>query len=1130
MACLASAVHAIDSPLRINECMAANSSTIADPQSEYDDWIEIYNTSRIPIDMAGMYLSDDPDEPGKWRIPADRSAETTVPAQGFLLIWADGDTEDEPGLHAPFSLSARGEDIVLLDIDGATPIDTVTFGEQASDISFGRYPDGADAWHSMSQPTPGGANVKIYEGFVDDVQFSPERGFYEAPVLVTLTTATPETTIYYTTDGSEPYVWTGRAYRGTRYTKPIEIDETTCLKAKAIRSDWKPSTTRTHTYIFADQVTQQRPNPEGFPPTWRGGAADYEMDPTIVRYPPYRDTVGVALLTHRTISLTLDVDDLFDPETGIYVNSQSEGEDWERPVSMEIIDPAGGAEIQVNAALRIQGGASRNPNRPKHNLRLLFKGQYGPTKLEFPLFEDWPIQRFDTIVLRGGNGDSWFHPNTNQQIRAQYIRDQWPRDTQRAMGRLSAGQCYVHLYLNGLYWGLYHAIERPNAAFFAEHLGGVEEEYDVVQHKGGTVDGNRNAWNAMMAIADRGLASADAYHEIQEYLDIPNLIDYLLVHFYAGNVDWDHNNWYGGRRRTGGDGFHFLSWDSERTFLNLNDNVTGKDNNNQPTHVHQRLTANADYRMQFADRVHRHFFNGGLLTPQNAVARWLDRAEEIRLALVAESARWGDAHQPDDPYTPDIEWQAELDFLTQEYFPRRSDIVLNQLRGRGLYPSVAAPAFSRHGGAVPTGFALEMTTPTGVTWFTTDGADPRRPAPPQSEAAEFTLVGEEALKHMLVPTEDIGDPWRQVLRHDLADWTAVEGTPGGIGYENTTGYEGYISADVHDLMYGSHTSCYVRISFTPETLADDWDAMTLGVRYDDGFVAYLNGTEIARRNFEGEPAWNSSAEAGHSDADAVGLEYIDVSAFLPLLRSDLNLLAIHALNVSAGSSDFLIGAELTAAIGGAPADVATTAQAYAGPIVLDRTAQVKARTLSAATWSALNEATFAVGPVVENLRITEIMYHPADDVATGVEPDAEFIEVANLGDVTIDLNLVRFTTGIDFVFGPTELAPGEAVIVVQDPNAFHSFYGDAINIAGQYAGKLDNGGERLRLEDAIGRTIVDFRYDDKWRRSTDGEGFSLVLIDPPPLDPNALGNQTAWRPSTTLGGSPGVYESTHPQF
>ena len=116
---------------------------------------------------------------------------------------------------------------------------------QDIDTPSGSYvidPDGGDAWDYMASPTPGDANVKVYEGFVEEVQFSPQRGFYEVPLAVTLTTATAGATIWYTTDGSEPYVWTGRVYRGRPYAGPIVIDETMCLKAKAVRPDWRSST------------------------------------------------------------------------------------------------------------------------------------------------------------------------------------------------------------------------------------------------------------------------------------------------------------------------------------------------------------------------------------------------------------------------------------------------------------------------------------------------------------------------------------------------------------------------------------------------------------------------------------------------------------------------------------------------------------------------------------------------------------------------------------------------------------------------------------------------------------------------------------------------------------------------
>jgi len=119
------------------------------------------------------------------------------------------------------------------------------------------------------------------------------------------------------------------------------------------------------------------------------------------------------------------------------------------------------------------------------------------------------------------------------------------------------------------------------------------------------------------------------------------------------------------------------------------------------------------------------------------------------------------------------------------------------------------------------------------------------------------------------------------------------------------------------------------------------------------------------------------------------------------------------------------------------------------------------------------------------------------------------------------LNRVRFTNGIDFTFPNIELAPGEYVVVVEDREAFEARYGIDINIAGQYTGKLNNAGERIKLEDAIGQIILDFRFKDGWRSQTDGEGFSLTIIEPTHPDLNSWNEKDAWRASADIGGSPG---------
>jgi hypothetical protein len=171
--------------------------------------------------------------------------------------------------------------------------------------------------------------------------------------------------------------------------------------------------------------------------------------------------------------------------------------------------------------------------------------------------------------------------------------------------------------------------------------------------------------------------------------------------------------------------------------------------------------------------------------------------------------------------------------------------------------------------------------------------------------------------------------------------------------------------------------------------------------------------------------------------------------------------------------------------------------------------------LSGSAWSALNEAVFAVGPVAENLRISEIMYHPADD------PNAEFIELTNVGTETVNLNLVALTNGVNFTFDSIELMPADYILVVRDEDAFEAVYGPGYPIAGQYRGSLDNGGERIELVDAVGQTIHSFRFRDDWYDATDGSGLSLVVQDPLTTDPDAWGDKDTWQPGAVMGGSPG---------
>ena len=1150
-ASLISSVNAAETSLVINEFMASNNSCLQDPQGQYDDWIEIYNYGVNAIDIGGMYLTDNLSVPTRWRIPANNTAATTIPSGGYLLIWADNDTTDA-GLHTNFKLGAAGEEIGLFDSDGITLIDSIIFPDQNTDISFGRYPDANDNWGFLGLPSPGAENSNGYLNKVDTPKFSHNHGFYDTAFYLTIATETEDATIYYTLDGSEPYTSGGQLPSGTIYTEPILIANTTCLRAKAIKTGWEPSEINTHTYIFLDNVILQPAHPTGFPASWGSRTADYAMDPDVVDDPAYSSEIKDDLLSTPSVSIVIPNEDFFG-SGGIYANSSQYGDQWERAASIEWIDPNTGEHFGVNAGLRIHGGPYSRSGNIKNALRVIFRSEYGLSKLEYPLFPDTEIKTFNTLALRSIWNYSWTgHSGMSGSQHADYLRDVFARDTVRDMGRLTPYGRPVQVYINGLYWGLYIMTERPDEHFVADHLGGDQEDYDVLEapsgYGGSTImtvksggAGATQAWNELFSMADRDLSISENYETIQAYVDIPTMIDYMLMIYYVGSRDAPvflgdqrtPRNFYAVRLREPASPFIFVPWDTEWALEYPTENRVNLVGVWNPHYLINKLRANSDFKMLIADHIHKQFFNGGALTRESTTQRYMARVNEIYGAIVGESARWGDEPRPSRPYTRDVEWVDEVDRLVNEYFSTRTETVMNQLRQANFYPSVDAPVFGingayKHGGLISEDDALSMTAGMGTIFYTLDGSDPRSPVTSQPAT---TLVSEDTDKRVLIPSGTISEAWKGGGDFDDSAWLSCTGGPGGVGYERTSGYQDFITLDVQDEMYARNTTCYIRIPFTLGN-PEDFSSLTLYVRYDDGFVAYLNGIEVARRNFNGTPSWNSNASSTHSDSAAVMLENIDISDSTDTLQQGDNILAIHGMNASTTSSDFLISAELLAIQGGSNDNNLGGALEYTAPITLPHSIHVKSRVLSGNTWSALNEAVYAVGPVAENLRITEIMYHPQD-------PNEEFIELKNIGTETINLNLVGAgpracpgqphgvapTNGIDFTFPSIELAAGEYVVVVQDRHVFEARYGTNIHIAGQYSGKLNNAGERIELQDAIGRTILNFRYEDGWRSITDGEGFSLTIINATNPDLSSWNEKDSWRPSAYAGGSPGQDDS-----
>jgi hypothetical protein len=480
---------------------------------------------------------------------------------------------------------------------------------------------------------------------VSGVHFSHEHGLYDTPFTLTLSCDTPGATMRYTMDGQRP-----TETDGLLYTAPIPLGTTTCVRAAAFKPGWSASPVGTRTFVFLADVVRQPSQPPGFPETWGAALADYEMDPAVVdSLAP--EQLAQALQAVPTMSIVMDAEDLFGA-AGMYTNWNRSGDAWERPCSVELIWPEGGAGFQVDCGIRIYGGAGRR--EPKKSFRLKFTRAYGPGALHYPLFGAAAADHFDQLVLRAGFNDAYTFVLGADH--AQYLRDEFVRRLQLALGHPSPHGTFVHLYLNGLYWGLYNPTERPEASFAATYYGGDKDNWDALNAGWPVGDSTTVTWDAMLHLVRQGMMSNANYQRLQgndpngkrnsqvaNYLDLDNYIDYLLVNFFVGNRDWPLRNWYAAMNRVEPDGWKSFSWDAEHTMgidSSLTANVTDvSDGLGEP---YAWLRPNPDFCLRFADRICRAFSPGGPLCVESTQPEF-DRRHPERNRPAALYAALADA-------------------------------------------------------------------------------------------------------------------------------------------------------------------------------------------------------------------------------------------------------------------------------------------------------------------------------------------------------------------------------------------------------------------------------------------------------------------------------------------------------
>ena len=991
-------------------------------------------------------------------------------------IYIDGELFHEGNnnsrLKGDWTVAAIGSDNIGKSNVAGVVDEFAVFASALTEAEIGRLAKGAEPT-GLEERTNVGEPVEALER-AGNVALGQAHGFFDEPFELTMSAATPGAEIWYTTNSREPSRESGK-----QYTEPLTISKTTVVRAVAMEAGKAPSRVETQTYIFPEQVIK-KPN----------------MRKSITGHRTYGPKMRDSLMSLPTMVIT----------TGPAVNGVSETFG-----SLEFI-PAEGAEgFQVNAGIRHFGGAWTNFS--KKNFRIYFRREYGVGKLRYPLFEGHdngvePVREFDQLNLRAGSHD--------MVQRGFYMSNRFGDDTMLEMGHINPHGRFVHLYLDGAYWGMYHLRERWNADMQANYLGGDKLDYEAINGNwnvggwadpGDPYDGDGSAWERIKSF--RG-----DYQKISPYLDVPNYIDFMLL-FMFGHSEGEY-------RCVGpagvGSGFKFFLNDGDGFLRTSAGNRTkrgapGRSSGDGPGSIFSMLhkEGTPEYRMLLADRIHRHHFNDGALTPEKTLARLNARVAEVELAFLSEAARWD--------YRSPSSWASAWDKIIEDWLPDRTKEVVSQYRTAGFYPAIDAPVPSLASGRVEVGSSLRFLSRHGVAHFTTDGSDPRLPdgtiAPSASEFLDFvnerTVIPKGAAWRYLDAGENLGSSlivaghaeyseanWKHPAFDD-AEWKSGKAE---LGYgENDEATQIDFGGDKDR----KHITAYFRHALT---LAKTERAVAarLELKRDDGAIVYLNGVEVAHDNLRKGPVTGKTLADTTSDD---GNNFHEFTVPLPLLRNGRNVVAVEVHQTKPTSSDVSFDFAL---------HVSEETETKSEPLRIVRNTIVKARALKGGEWSALNETFYwtekpvAPGEVI----FSEIHYHPS------ANDELEFIELQNISGQAVNLRGAKFTAGIRYRFSKTQntlLSPGERLLLVKSQFDMQKALGLELPIAGVYQGSLSNQGELLELVDAAGVSLVKLEYGDgaPWPSAADGKGPSLVFHGPS----QALGQAQRWLPGAATGGTPG---------
>lgn len=833
------------SQLYINEWMASNSSSISDPDFDNTgDWIELFNDFNDPIDISGYFLTDNLNNPTKWSFPEG----TSIEANSHLIIWADGINE---GIHTSFKLTKDGEEIGLYGTD-TVQLDQILFKHQKTNISMGRSNDGSSTIGFFIEPTPGSSNsTNAYTAITFyQPRFSVLGGIKRAPI--TLNLEATEGQIRYTTDGSFP------TPNSDLYTDPIQISETTIIKAAVFIENQIPGKPITHTYFYEPSF-EERELP--------------------------------------VISITSDAKYFWDDSIGIYV--QDFKPSWEYPINIELFENDGSDRAAFNELAGTKVNGLNSWVLPQKMLGIYFDNDYDKNNLDYQLFFDEKRTRFDNFILRA-SGSDWgstlFRDVLCQNLTNDYM------DIEKMAFRPSI------MYLNGEYMGIHNMRSRIDEGFIEENFNLTSTEYDLIENNGEVEEGDDIAFRDLFTLFDNDLSISDNFLQVSAVLDLDNLTDYYITEIWTSNSSWGHNiqMW---KPKTPNSKWRFIFTDLDRGFTGVDDELIHKFTASQsPSNYNwariplNSLFQNEDFSHQFAQRFLDHMYT--TFHPNRVLSLIEEHKHLIDQEIQYHSNRWVGTTSSYGNGIPSVSyWEDEVTEL-EDFANQRPSIMIEDVKTRfelGDIRDLSTIVNPSNGGQI---LINELPIPNSP-WLGQ-----------YVENLEFQLraspnVGQEFLGWSTGQFETLiqrGDEWKYLddgsdqgtswteVDFDDSSWSAGSAKFGyGDDNETTTISFGNNEDNKHITTY-----------FRKEIIVDDISAYTgtisIELLRDDGASVYLNGKEIIRSNLpQGEI--NFTTQSSSSVAEQEENTYFNFTIDHSDLVQGSNVLAVEIHQRGPNSSD-----------------------------------------------------------------------------------------------------------------------------------------------------------------------------------------------------------------------------------